>query len=58
MWAGVTFGAGMALILLEYIMAARKKGGVNNTDKQRMFGLFWLSILCALLVGLLVRMSE
>ena len=53
-WMSITFGAGMALIVLEYFMAKRKKEGFTPTDKNRLVGMFWLSFFAALLVGSLV----
>ena len=49
-----TFAVGIALIIVEYIMAGKKKGGVSATDKKSMIGLFWLSIGAACLVMFLV----
>ena len=60
MWkaAGITIGLGMALILLEWLMARRKKGGITFTDKQRMFGILRVSLVLAALVASIVWMSE
>jgi hypothetical protein len=53
-WAGIVFGAGMLLILFEWLMARQKKGGVTWTDRQRMFQIFWISCgLAALTAGLI-----
>ncbi len=57
-WAGITFGIGLLLIALEWLMARRKKGGVTWTDKQRMLGILWISIALALLVAALVWMAD
>lgn len=56
-WAGITFGVGMLIILLEWSMARKKKEGITWTDKQRMLGIFWLSVGMAALVGTLVWMA-
>jgi hypothetical protein len=56
-WAGITFGIGMLIILLEWNMARKKKEGITWTDKQRMNGIFWLSVGLAALVWVLVWMS-
>jgi hypothetical protein len=41
-WAGITFGVGMLIILLEWNMARKKKEGITWTDKKRMTGIFWI----------------
>jgi hypothetical protein len=46
----VTFGLGIILIIIEYMMASKKKGGVSATDKKSIIGLFWLAIGAAGLV--------
>ena len=56
-WAGITFGIGMLIILFEYYMAKKKKAGITWTDKQRMLGIFWLSIGMAALVAALIWMG-
>jgi hypothetical protein len=53
----ITFGAGMVLLVIEVVMARKKKEGFTATDRQRCFGIFWLSIFGALLVGFLFWMS-
>jgi hypothetical protein len=57
-WAGIVFGIGMLIILLEYHMAKKKKGGVTWTDKKRMIGLFWVSVALAALVAGFVWIAE
>ena len=57
-WMGIVFGAGMALILLEYYMAKKKKEGFTPTDKNRVKGMFWLAIFASLLVGSLVWVAD
>ena len=60
MWnaAGITFALGMALILWEWMIARKKKDGVTFTDRQRMFGMFRITIALAVLVGWIAWMSE
>lgn len=57
-WAGITFGIGMLIIFFEWRMAKKKKEGVTWTDKQRMIGIFWISAGLAVLVWVLIWMSE
>jgi len=57
-WAAVTFGIGMLIIFAEWTMARKKKGGITWTDKQRMIGIFWVSVALAALVAGLVYMSD
>ncbi len=56
-WAGITFGIGMLIILLEWNMARKKKEGITWTDKQRMNGIFWLSVAMSALVAGLIWMA-
>jgi flagellar biosynthesis/type III secretory pathway M-ring protein FliF/YscJ len=56
-WAGITFMLGMLLIFFEYSMAKKKKEGITWTDKQRMVGIFWISVCMALLVAALIWMA-
>jgi len=46
-WGLATFGAGILLIIIEYVMAGKKKGGISATDKKSMVGLFWISLFTA-----------
>jgi hypothetical protein len=57
-WAAITFGIGMLVILLEWNMARKKKGGITWTDKQRMMGIFWLSVALAAFVAGMVWMAD
>jgi hypothetical protein len=56
-WAGITFGVGMLIILLEWNMARKKKGGVTFTDRRRMLGIFWIAVGMAALVAALIWMA-
>ena len=56
-WMAVTFGIGLALMALDYYLARKKKGGFTHTDKQRIIGIFWLSVFAAALVGSLIWFS-
>lgn len=56
-WAGITFGIGMLIILLEWYMARKKKEGITWTDRQRMIGIFWLSVALSALVATLIWMA-
>jgi hypothetical protein len=56
-WAAITFGIGMLIIFFEYRMAAKKKEGITWTDKQRMIGIFWISVAMAGLVAALIWMA-
>jgi hypothetical protein len=57
-WAAVTFGIGMLVIFAEWNMARKKKDGVTWTDKQRMIGIFWISVALAGLVAGLIYLSD
>jgi hypothetical protein len=54
---GITFAVGMALIVVEYMVARKKKEGVTPTDRQRIVGIFWLSLFASVLVGGLIWMT-
>jgi hypothetical protein len=56
-WAAITFGIGMLIIFFEYRMAGKKKEGITWTDKQRMVGIFWISVAMAALVAALIWMA-
>jgi hypothetical protein len=47
----------MLIIFFEYSMAKKKKEGITWTDKQRMIGIFWISVAMAALVAALIWMA-
>jgi len=57
-WMAIVFGAGMVLLVLEIKMAQKKKAGFTPTDKQRVIGIFWLSVFAAGLVGAIMWLSD
>ena len=57
-WGLIAFGAGMLLIVIEIMMARKKKGGITATDKKSMVGLFWISVMVSGLVMFVVAMSD
>lgn len=56
-WAGGVFACGMLLILIEWNMARKKKGGITWTDKQRMIGLFGVTCVLSVLAAGLVWLA-
>ncbi len=56
-WGAITFGIGIALVILEIFFAYRKKGGIQRHDKRRILDMFWLAIVMAALVMTLIWMS-
>ncbi|MGB7541218.1 MAG: hypothetical protein WA373_10355 [Burkholderiales bacterium] len=56
-WMAITFAAGVVLMVIEYYVARKKKGGVTYTDRQRIIGIFWLTLFAAALVGSLIWFS-
>jgi putative Mn2+ efflux pump MntP len=56
-WMGIVLAVGIALMVIEYRFAKKKKEGVTPTDKQRITGIFWIAIALSLLVGALMLMS-
>lgn len=49
-WPGVVLVLGLLLIIVEWNMASKKKEGVTFTDRQRMKGIFGVSVVLAVLV--------
>jgi hypothetical protein len=53
-WGAITFGIGMALVILEIYVASRKKEGIEAPDKHRILGMFWIVlVLTGLVMGLI-----
>ena len=53
-WGAITFGIGVALVILEIYVASKKKGGVQAPDWKRIRGLMWLTFfVTGLVVGLI-----
>ena len=56
-WMGIVLAVGIALMVVEYRFAKKKKEGVTPTDKKRILGILWIAIFLSLLVGGLMLMS-
>ena len=56
-WMGIVLAVGIALMVIEYRFAKKKKEGVTPTDRQRILGIFWIAIFLSLLVGGLMLIS-
>ncbi len=56
-WGGITFAIGIALVILETVMAARKKGGIQPSDRQRILGIFWFVLFASGLVVFLIWLA-
>lgn len=53
-WGAITFGIGIALVILEIYVASKKKGGIESQDWTRIKGLVWLTfVVTGLVVGLI-----
>ena len=50
-WMGIVFLLGFALMYLEYSFAKKKKEGYTPIDRQRIIGIFFLTVFFAALVG-------
>jgi hypothetical protein len=57
-WMGIVFAIGVALMVIEYRFAKKKKEGYTRIDRQRILGIFWLTIFFSLLVGGIVWFSD
>jgi hypothetical protein len=47
----------MLILLMEWNIARKKKGGVSWTDKKRMNGIFWVTCAMTALVATLIWMA-
>jgi multisubunit Na+/H+ antiporter MnhB subunit len=56
-WMGIVFAVGIALMVIEYRFAKKKKEGVTPTDRKRVAGIFWITIFVSLLVAALMWLS-
>ena len=56
-WMGIVLAGGIALMVIEYRFAKKKKEGFTPTDRKRVVGIFWIAIFLSLLVGTLMWMS-
>jgi len=56
-WMGIVLAGGIALMVIEYRFAKKKKEGVTPTDMKRVVGIFWVTIFLSLLVGALMWLS-
>ncbi len=56
-WVGIVFAAGVALMVLEVHYARKKKEGFTRTDKQRVVGIFWLTLFFCGLIGFIIWAS-
>ena len=57
-WMGIVLAMGVALMVIEYRFARKKKEGFTPIDRQRILGIFWLTIFFSLLVGGVVWFSD
>ncbi len=56
-WMGIVFAGGIALMVIEYQFARKKKEGFTPTDRTRIVGIFWITISMSLLIGALIWLS-
>jgi hypothetical protein len=57
-WMGIVMAMGVVLMVIEYQFAKKKKEGFTPTDKQRILGILWVSIVISLLVGGLIWLAD
>lgn len=57
-WVGIVFAVGIALMVIEYRFAKKKKEGFTPTDRMRITGIFWLTIFFCALVGGVMWLSD
>ena len=57
-WGSITFGVGLALVIIDIVYASRKKEGITPGDKQRIKGLFWVTCVATARVAGLFWLAE
>lgn len=57
-WGGIVFGIGILLMVIDWSISSKKKGGITPTDKKRILGTIWLVLGVTALVMGLVWASE
>jgi hypothetical protein len=55
---GIVVLLGLALMYIEYRYAKKKKEGFTPIDRQRIMGIFWLTLFFAALVGGVMYLSD
>jgi ribose/xylose/arabinose/galactoside ABC-type transport system permease subunit len=55
---GIVLLLGFALMYVEYRFAKKKKEGFTPIDRQRIFGIFMLTLFFAALVGAVMWLSD
>ena len=53
-WAAIVFGVGIVLIIWDVMMSKKKKEGFTPTDRGRIVGVFWITVMMSALTGFLV----
>jgi hypothetical protein len=56
-WGAITFGVGVALVLLEIYVASKKKQGIEKADWKRIWGIVWITFFVTGLVVSLIWLS-
>jgi hypothetical protein len=56
-WGAITFAIGFAIMIIDIIMARKKKEGFQPSDRQRILGILWISIFASGLVMGLIAFS-
>ncbi|TMG72468.1 MAG: hypothetical protein E6H80_11710 [Betaproteobacteria bacterium] len=57
-WMGIVFAVGIALMVIEYHLATKKKEGFTPIDRSRILGIFGLTIFFCLLVGGVIWLTD
>jgi len=57
-WMGIILLLGLALMYIEYRYAKKKKEGFTPIDRQRIMGIFWLTLFFAAMVGGVMWFSD
>jgi Na+-transporting NADH:ubiquinone oxidoreductase subunit NqrB len=57
-WMGIVLIIGILLMVVEYRFAKKKKEGFVPADRQRIIGIFWLTIFFMAMVGAIVWFAD
>ena len=56
-WGGIIFVVGIVLIIIDINMSKKKKEGITAADKQRFWGVFWLTVFLSVGVMALIWLA-
>jgi hypothetical protein len=57
-WGLIVFVVGICIAIWDYTLAKKKKEGVTKGDKERIWGIFWFSIIAGAGVAGLIWLAQ